>query len=508
MTGSVSSVALATTTHDYAAEHLLRSDGQEDLCFALWHPSSGLNRMTALVSDLILPSTGERRLHGNVSFMPALFERALREAAEKQAGLALLHSHPGGGGWQDMSPDDISAEQGHAAATLAATGRPLLGMTLAGDGAWSARVWQKMAPRQYRRFDCAQVRVCGDAFKITFNNSLMPKPSANRDEWRRSVAAWGEGTQTNLARLHIGLIGAGSVGSIVGEALARTGIGRVSIIDFDTVELLNLDRLLHATRLDALCYRSKVNVLGRGMRRGATNPNFTVLEIESGITEEHGYRAALDCDILISCVDRPWPRSVLNFIAYSHLIPVVDGGIRAEVNSRHQLKRADWRAHVAAPGRPCLECLGQYDPALVAVERDGYLDNPEYIQGLPNDHVLRRNENVFAFSVSTASFQVLQMLLMIVAPMGIANPGAQMYHFVPGLLDRPRFEPCPSHCPYGAMSPVGDDSPLTVTARHPAAEQARTRRRAAQRRLPILLKLSQRLTALADWVRRTVADGR
>jgi tRNA A37 threonylcarbamoyladenosine dehydratase len=45
--------------------------------------------------------------------------------------------------------------------------------------------------------------------------------------------------------LRVGVIGGGSVG-----ALARTGVQRVRLIDFDAVERHNLDRLVHATRRD------------------------------------------------------------------------------------------------------------------------------------------------------------------------------------------------------------------------------------------------------------------
>ncbi len=73
------------------------------------------------------------------------------------------------------------------------------------------------------------------------------------------------------------------------------------------------------------------------------------------------------------------------------------------------------------PGRGCLECLKQYNSGLVSTEREGFLDDPSYIQGLSEDHSVKRNENVFPFGVTTSGFEVQQLLSMVIAPSGKFN---------------------------------------------------------------------------------------
>jgi molybdopterin-synthase adenylyltransferase len=155
-------------------------------------------------------------------------------------------------------------------------------------------------------------------------------------------------------------------------------------------------------------------------------------------------------------VDRPWGRNVLNLIAFSHLIPVIDGGIRVRVNRLGKLAAADWRAHTATIGRPCLQCLGQYDPGHVQLEREGMLDDPKYIEGLPKDHPLKSRENVFAFSMSCASLQTLQMLALVLAPLDLPNPGSQLYHFVGGDMEEPIFGSCHPECLFPSLVALGD----------------------------------------------------
>ncbi|MGI8402471.1 MAG: ThiF family adenylyltransferase [Gemmatimonadaceae bacterium] len=383
-----------------------------------------------------------------------------------------MHSHDWPG-WQDMSHDDIKSERSIAPAVLAATGLPLVGMTLGSDGAWSARRWERTAARLYERVWCDRVRIVGDYLALTFHPILAPVP-ATGDELDRTVSAWGPAVQADLSRLTIGVVGTGSVGSIIGEALARMGFGEIFLIDFDSIENVNRDRILHAKASNVGL--AKVTALARAYCDSATAEHLSVHEVEYSVTESEGYHAALNCDLLFSCVDRPWARSVLNAIAFLHLIPVIDGGIRAEpMPGLKGLRRADSRAHVATVGRACLECLGQYDSGLVAMERDGFLDDPSYIAGLPDEHQIRQKQNVFAFSLSTAGFQIAQLISLVARPLGISDPGATVYHLVTNALES-ECSNCKPSCLFPGLTAKGSRLDRIFIGPHPGAEQERHKR--------------------------------
>ena len=52
--------------------HYQQGKWQEDLCFALWRSSTGLNRKAAIVYEIILPQEGERESHGECQLHPRI----------------------------------------------------------------------------------------------------------------------------------------------------------------------------------------------------------------------------------------------------------------------------------------------------------------------------------------------------------------------------------------------------------------------------------------------------
>jgi len=462
--------AVSQHQHERACAHLLRADHQEDVTFALWIPSEGHRRLTALLSDLVLPRGGERIVHGNVEFTDDYFVRAIGLARQKGCGLALIHSHPSPG-WQRLSSDDYRAESGRAGAVQAATDLPFVGLTVGSDGSWSGRFWQRVAPRTYSPAWMASVRVAGRYLIVSYNPDLRPEAPPS-EALRRTVGVWGHEGQAQISRLRIGIVGLGSVGSMICEGLARMGVEWLDLIDYDIVEELNLDRILGAGRADV--GRKKVDVAADNALRSATARSIRINRHSASVVERDGYRTALSCDLLFSCVDRPWPRRVLNHIAYAHLLPVIDGGILVRVRG-DRLVGADWHVHTVGPGRRCLECWEAFDPSLVGIERDGLLDDPSYIRNLDPAHQLLRHENVFPFSLSAASLELMQMASLIVGP--VHDLGDQNYHYSVGKMDHHDDAGCRPSCVYPPLLATGDTRVTVTGLDHGAEKQRRTEER-------------------------------
>ena len=466
------SVAMTGSTEGELTGHLLRDDGQEDLCFGIWRPSTGRWRRTAILHRAILPRRGDRFVHGNASFAPAYTLRAAQEAAAAGVGLAFMHSHPRGSGWQSLNETDQIAESRIANVASELTGLPLVGLTLSGDRCWSARVWQG-AGREITPVSCETVRTIGDTFRATFDDRILRVPQTSETQ-DRTVHTWGEELQAKIARLRVAVAGVGSVGMAVADILARTGLECVGVFDFDTVEPVNLDRLRGASRMDAFLRRSKADVARRLVAEGSTAATPRHEFHEWSICEPEGLNRLLDFDLIFSCVDRPWPRHVLNVIAHADLIPVVEGGMSAFRNVDGSLRNAYWSSTVVRPGRPCLACLGQYDPALVQVERDGSLDNRRYIANLPPDSPIRRRENVAAISASVTAALLEQFITYVAHPSGFGDPGPLRFSLRDHDVKR-LDTACRDGCPY-PLSVGKGNARLDPTGPHGAAEQARRAR--------------------------------
>lgn len=509
MTTLPSSVAMRGTTNRALGEHLKRADGQEDVCFATYRTSTGIRRETALLREVVLPLPGERDVHGNVSFTGDYVLRAAEIAARASEGLVMLHSHPAGAGWQILNSGDADAERSFAYLVHRVTGLPLVGMTFAGnDGAWSARAWTPDGGPHA----CESVRVVDSRLMVTWNNRLRPPPRP-RETQVRTRSGWGDRVHADIVRLSVLVVGSGSVGLDVALRLAATGIQHVAVMDFDTVEIVNIDRLIGATIVDAVLQRAKVDVAKRLLEATATAGDPRIEAFDMSICTPDAFRCALDFDVIFSCVDRPWPRAVLNMLAYADLIPVIDGGINIDPFADEGMRNATWRSHVIRPGRPCLSCNKQLNLGLVAVDREGLLDDPTYIAGMrPGARSTR--ENVAALSVSVTAGLLAQFVSLVAGVGGRGEPGPLQYSLSWHTLEHLPYE-SGEHCPFERAVARGDTR-LDMTGSDQRADDVRAARAAAARTLKVrigramdeaLVRARRSLTSMLSRQGRIAAEG-
>lgn len=493
-------------------DHLIRADRQEDICLATYSPSTGTTRRSALLRTAILPESGEREVHGNASITGEYVLRGAAVARARGDGLVLCHSHPDGKGWQPMSGPDRDAESSFANLARELTGQPLVGMTLAGyDGVWSGRHWDLGVGADVSATECENVRVIGDRLAVSWNDELVPPPSPQAVH-ARSSACWGPHLHADLTRRSVLVVGTGSVGLDVAVRLAAIGLNTIGLLDFDTVEWHNLDRLVGVTATDAWLRRAKVHVARRLIHENATAANPKVDAWEYSICEPEGLSAALDFDIVFCCVDRPWARTVLNAMAYQDLIPVIDGGIAIDAFPDGGMRGATWRSHVLRPGRPCMACNGQLDLGTVSADIDGSLDDPTYIKGAGRPNPADGGQNVAALSISAAAGLLAQYVSLNVAPGGFGEPGPLQYllptHTLEHLVGVSR-----ATCPIETLIAAGDSRPR-LSGQHPAATAERDRRARAGRSYQVqagrvLDNLAWRLrSALTSRGRRSHTHGR
>ena len=448
-------VVMTHEANQMATEHLLQhyqqGKRQEDLCFALWRPSTGLDRKAAIVYEILFPKEGERNLTGNASFTNGYAGRAVVEARRQNAGLVFMHSHPKPG-WQGLSYPDEKAERIALAPPARTTGLPLVGMTIGSDGYWSARFWESSKGGHSLHW-CEKVRLVGPkSYKTQFNN-WMVRPSPRREALKRTFDSWGASAQNNISRMQFGIVGLGSVGCIVAEAMARIGVRQITLFDPDRVEEHNLDRLLYGTVKDV--GKLKVDLAKAKMELNATAADVAIKAIPKSIRDRDAFNEMLDCDVILSCVDRPVARDILNFVANAHLIPVIDCGVAITKNHRRDtLEGAHWKAHIITPYHQCLRCNGQYNTGMVSAELDGSLDNPSYISTLPADEVIG-NQNVFPFSLGVAAMAVNLMTRYLIGQEWWPTVQQQDYQFQTGKISLNNDE-CLPQCIFRERKAMGD----------------------------------------------------
>ncbi|MGL5511633.1 MAG: HesA/MoeB/ThiF family protein [Sporomusa sp.] len=119
------------------------------------------------------------------------------------------------------------------------------------------------------------------------------------------------------------IVGAGGLGSPVAYALTAAGIGTIGLVDYDTVEISNLNRqILHtASRIGMPKVESAAIFLEK------LNPRLVVKSYKTGLTKENIYDILADYHVVIAAVDNFPARFLLNDACFFAGKPMIDAGV-------------------------------------------------------------------------------------------------------------------------------------------------------------------------------------
>lgn len=112
-----------------------------------------------------------------------------------------------------------------------------------------------------------------------------------------------------LTNANVMVVGLGGVGSFAAEFLARAGVGKMTIIDGDTVDITNVNRQLPA--LHSTVDQPKVTVVGDRLQD--INPELQLIRIQEFLSPERAFELVTqDFDYVLDCIDSVTPK--LNLI--------------------------------------------------------------------------------------------------------------------------------------------------------------------------------------------------
>ena len=137
---------------------------------------------------------------------------------------------------------------------------------------------------------------------------------------------YGQEGLDRIRRAHVCVVGLGGVGSWAVEALARSGIGALTLVDLDDVCISNVNRQLHA--LDGDLGKPKVEVMARRVR--AINPDCVVHPLQAFFLKSNAQeilRAGFD--YVLDAFDSPSRKCALIAQCRERSIPVITSGAAA-----------------------------------------------------------------------------------------------------------------------------------------------------------------------------------
>src|SRR5258708_36650828 len=176
-------------------------------------------------------------------------------------------------------------------------------------------------------------------------NRAFSTDEINRYSRHFVIPEVGEKGQARLLGSKVLLLGAGALGSPSALYLAAAGVGTIGLVDFDVVDMSNLQRqIIHTTDRVGM---PKTESAQKAIN--ALNPGVKVIRHDVRLTSDNVMDIIKDYDVVVNCGDNFPTRYLINDACVFSKKPLVDGAIfRFEGNTT---------VFYPAKGGPCYRCL-------------------------------------------------------------------------------------------------------------------------------------------------------
>ncbi|PNM26957.1 molybdopterin-synthase adenylyltransferase MoeB [Yersinia enterocolitica] len=164
--------------------------------------------------------------------------------------------------------------------------------------------------------------------------------------------------QEKLNAAKVLIVGLGGLGCAAAQYLAAAGVGHLTLLDFDTVSLSNLQRqVLHR---DNRIGMSKV--ASAALTLSEMNPHLALKSIDGQLDDQQLAATIAEHQLVLDCTDNVTSREQLNRLCHAQRKPLVSG---AAIRMEGQISVFTYQ-----PNQPCYRCLSRLfgDNALTCVE--------------------------------------------------------------------------------------------------------------------------------------------
>lgn len=162
--------------------------------------------------------------------------------------------------------------------------------------------------------------------------------------------------QEKLLASHILIVGVGGLGCAAAPYLASAGVGKITLLDNDTVELTNLQRQIMHT-LDTV---GKSKVASGKQFIQAINPTIEIIPIVDRATDDVLSKLIPQMDAVLDCTDNFSTRHLINANCVKHQVPLIAG---SALRFDGQISVFD-RRHTSSP---CYACIFPQDEPFTEV---------------------------------------------------------------------------------------------------------------------------------------------